>query len=134
MAALRVPLPAPTGCSAAFWGDHPQAWQGTGIVPSQLVRNTFSQAAGYAEVGNVTLRTALRFRSASDLLGAVKDLLREAAAALLNAVHPAMEFPRTRTQLINQVNEALRSRNLPAIWKLTDELKEENAARCPLQQ
>ncbi|HYG64238.1 MAG TPA: hypothetical protein VEL74_16800 [Thermoanaerobaculia bacterium] len=133
MAALRVPLPVPTSCSTAFWGDHPEAWRETGIATSQRVRSTFSQAAGYGDVADATLRNALRFRSSSDLLGAAKELLREATASLLNAVHPALESPRTRTQLINQVNEALRSRNLPAIWELTGQLERENAAGCPLR-
>lgn len=133
MAAMRVPLPVPSGCSATFWGEHPETWQGTGIGPSQLVRHTFGQAAGYGEAGDVTLRTALRFRSGDDLLGVAKELLRQAAAALLNSLHPSLEFPRTRTQIINQVNGALWSRDVAAITALTDELERENAAGCPLE-
>jgi hypothetical protein len=132
MAALRLPSPVLTGCPPAFWNTHPGAWGG-GILTTQLVRNVFSQSAGYGNAGDVTLRTALRFVDGPDLQGAAKGLIRAGAAALLNAAHPRLEYPLTRTQVITRVDAALRSRDLAKIQALAQELEEaSDGGDCPL--
>jgi hypothetical protein len=132
-AAMRVPLPVATGCSAQFWNDHPEAWRATGIAPTQLVKYVFSGAAGYGEVGEANLRTALRFRPGEGQLGVAKELVRAATAALLNSAHASLEYPRTRTQVIIDVNDALFSRDVIRILDLTGELEKANAAGCSLE-
>jgi hypothetical protein len=131
-AALRVPLPVASGCSAEFWNGHPEAWKGTGIAATQQVKYVFSGAAGYGEVGEASLRTALRFRPGGGLLGVAKELVRAAAAALLNSVHASLEYPRTRTHVIIDVNQALLSGDAVKMLNLTAELEKANAAGCPL--
>jgi len=133
MAALRVPLPVETGCAAGFWAGHLGSWKPGGVRPDQLLRNTFTESARYETLGGVTLQAALRLNGGSDLLGAARTLLREAAASLLNGAHPGLEYPLTRTQVITEVDTALRSRDQAAIRDLARELEEWNGAECPLR-
>jgi hypothetical protein len=133
MAALRVPLPVPTGCSEGFWSGHLEPWQPTGIRPAQRLGDTFSEAARYGALGGTTLGAALRLRDGADLLGAAKRLLRAATAALLNATRADLEYPRSRTQVITDVDTALRSRDTGVILGVAGELEEANGAECPLR-
>jgi hypothetical protein len=133
MAALQLPLPIPTGCSEAVWnGLSTDVWLLAGARPDQRVRDTFRETTPYGAAGTATLRSALRFRSGSDLLGAVKGLVRAGTAALLNAGHPKIEYPLTQTQVITKVDTALRSRDPGAILAAARDLEEANGAACPL--
>jgi hypothetical protein len=129
-AALWLPLPAPQGCSADVWNGRPE-WTGTGVAPGQLVRNVFSQSSRYGQIGNVSLRTALRFQGGSGLLGAAKLLIREGTAALLNATSLTLEYPYTRSQIIVLVDGALFSGDLTRLDEVTSLLQEANEAGCP---
>jgi hypothetical protein len=128
-AALWLPLPEPQGCTADVWNGKPE-WIGTGIAPGQKVKDTFSQSSRYGQIGNVTLRTALHFQGGGGVLGAAKALIREGAAALLNATDPALEYPYTRSQLIVRVNEALASNDSARMGELAALLREANEAGC----
>jgi hypothetical protein len=132
MAALRIPLPVATGCAESFWAGRLDAWTPTGIHPSQTLRSTFTESAGYGGLGGITARGALRLVGGSDLLGAARSLLSAASAALLNASHPALEYPRTRTQVITEVDTALRGRDPAAILALARQMDEWNGETCPL--
>jgi hypothetical protein len=132
-AALRVPLPVPTGCPAEVWNGLPaDAWNLAGARPDQRVRDMFRESASYGAVGTATLRSALRFRSGPDLLGTVKALVRAGTAAFLNAGHPRIEFPLTQTQVITKVDTALRSGDAAAILAAARDLDAANGAACPL--
>ncbi|HEX7183635.1 MAG TPA: hypothetical protein VF756_17500 [Thermoanaerobaculia bacterium] len=134
MAALRIPLTEPTGCTPDLWSSRTGLWQTTGIRPTQLLRNIFTESTRYGAVGNVTILGALRFQEGgAGALGAAKTLLRTAAAALLNAAHTQLEYPRTRTQVITSVDTALRMGDAQAMLTLAAELDEANRARCPLR-
>ena len=128
-AALWLPEPASEGCSVEIWSGRGN-WTGTGIAPSQRIRNVFSSALLYGEVGTVTLRTALRFQVGGGLLGTAKALIREGAAALLNAAHQDLEYPYTRNQVIVLVNDALRTRDVVRMGEPVALLQEANAAGC----
>lgn len=128
-AALWLPLPEPQGCTTDVWNGRPE-WPGTGIAPGQRVRDTFSQSNHYGQIGNVTLRAALRFKGGGGVLGAAKVLIREGAAALLNATHPTLEYPYTRSQLIVMVNRALGSGDSAQMGELAALLREANEAEC----
>jgi len=128
-AALWLPAPASEGCAVAVWSGR-EDWTGTGIAPSLRVKNVFSSALLYGEVGAVTLRTALRFQVGGGLLGTAKALIREGAAALLNAAHKDLEYPYTRNQVIVLVNDALRTRDVARMGELVSLLREANAAGC----
>jgi hypothetical protein len=128
-AALWLPLPEPQGCSVDIWNGRPE-WTGTGVAPGQLVKDVFSESFRYGQVGNVTLRSALRFQSGGGLLGAAKLLIREGAAALLNAAHRSLEYPYPRSQVIVLVDAALHSGDAQRMQDLAETLREANAAGC----
>ncbi|HVR99214.1 MAG TPA: hypothetical protein VMW27_21520 [Thermoanaerobaculia bacterium] len=132
MAAMRLPTPVLKACTASYWNTHPGNWGG-GVLPTQVVRNVFSQSIFYAGAGDVTLRTALRFQDGPGLLGAAKALIRAGAAALLNATDLRLEYPLSRTQVITRVDDALRRQDFAQIQALTAELEEANGGDCPLR-
>lgn len=132
MAALWLPLPVPSGCADTFWGASLGAWGPAGTKPTERVVDVFSEARAYGAAGTAPLRTAIRFQSSGDLLGAARGLIRMGIAALLNAGHPGIEYPLTRTQVITGVDTALQSKDSVKILALTDELKAANTAGCPL--
>jgi hypothetical protein len=128
-AVLWLPLREPQGCSAEVWSGRGD-WTGTGIAQSQRIKNVFSAATLYGEVGDVTWRTALRFQVGGGLLGTAKALVREGAAALLNAAHKDLEYPYTRNQVITLVNGALRTNDVAQMGELVTLLRAANAAGC----
>ena len=131
-AALSFPLPIPSGCPAPTWHADTGIWEETGVSPAQRVKHVFPAAVRYGQVGEATLRTALRFQEPAGLLGAAKSLVRQGAAALLNATHAKLEFGYTRTEVITKVGEALRTGNEAAIRALVAELRSANEGDCPL--
>lgn len=128
-AAMWLPLPEPQGCAAEVWNAKPE-WIGTGIAPGQKVGNTFSQSSRYGQIGNVTLRTALHFQAGGGVLGSAKVLIREGAAALLNATDPKLEYPYTRSQIIVLVDAALASGDSGRMGELAALLRAANEAGC----
>lgn len=128
MAALWLPLPEPEGCTVQVWNNRKE-WTGTGVAPSQYLQDVFSESFRYG-IGKVTLRGALRFRSESGLLGAVKALVRDGTAALLNATHTQLEYPYPRSQVIVLVDSALRSGDVVRMGELAGLLREANGAGC----
>ncbi|HEX9944584.1 MAG TPA: hypothetical protein VGG03_21445 [Thermoanaerobaculia bacterium] len=133
MAALWMPLPVPTGCSADFWSSQgSKPWFAAGLRPEQRVQDVFRESAPYGSVAVAMLRTALRFQGGPGLPGLVQDLVRAGVAALLNAGHPKLEYPLTQTQVLTKVDSALRSADAAAILAATHELERANDAACPL--
>jgi hypothetical protein len=132
MAALWLPLPVPSGCSAAFWDRSQSLWSATGTLPTQKVSDLFTESKRYGSVATVTARAALRFQHGGGLLGAAKALAQAGVAALLNAGHPRIEFPLTRTQVITRVDTALRSEDAAKMLDVARELGVASAAECPL--
>lgn len=133
MAALWLPLPVPTGCANAYWHADQEQWKYAGVPPTQKIKFIFPAAVRYGEVGEATLRTALRFQDQEGLLGAAKTLVKQGGAALLNSAHLKIEYPLTRTLVLTLVNEVLRSGDEAAIRAFAAELKQANEAGCPLK-
>jgi hypothetical protein len=132
LAALYLPLPVAAGCTASFWNAEPGAWRG-GIHPTQRLGDVFlNNRQQYQSLESATLRLALRFKEGMGLLGAAKALLREGTAALLNAAHPEIEFPLTRTQVLHRVGGALSTQDPAVLVAAAKELAAMNAAGCPL--
>lgn len=131
-AALSLPLTVSNGCPVTLWHTRTDLWASTGLSPAQRVRNVFQAAIPYGKVGDATLRTALRFQDQAGLLGAAKTLVKQGVGALLNATHGDLDFPYTRSEVINQVGETLRSRDEARIRAFAAALKAANEASCPL--
>jgi hypothetical protein len=133
MAALWLPLPVPTGCPAEVWsGLGRDSWLQAGNHPEQRVRDVFKESSPYGSVAVAMLSTALRFRGGASLLGAARELVQAGTAAILNSGHPKVEYPWTRTQVINLVDTALLSQDLATILDMARRLEVANATSCPL--
>lgn len=120
--------PVPQGCSLGFWKNHTGAWQG--YLPNQTVDSVFANAP--PSLAGATLLEALSFPGDNTLDGAKQILLRQAVAALLNAAHPDVFYPRTVQSVIDDVSAQLASSTRSAILALAKELDADNNLGCPL--
>lgn len=119
------------GCTPGYWKNHTGSWPPTGYGPSEIVASVFSQASLYA-LGTATLLDSLSFGGGADLEGAAGILLRASTAALLNAAHPGVNYPRTALSVIADVNSALATQNRDAMLTLAAALDADNNLGCPL--
>lgn len=134
MAALWLPMPVYSGCPAEVWsGLGRDAWLQAGNYPEERVRDVFRESSPYGSVAVALLSTAVRFRSGAGALGAARELVQAGTAALLNAGHPRVEYPLTRTQVINRVDAALLSGDPSTMLILARDLAVANATSCPLR-
>lgn len=141
LAVLRLPLPGEpggggggeeTGCTPGYWKNHTSAWAGTGYSPGQSTGSVFSGASAFPDLAAKTLLQSLQGGGGSGTTGAAKILLRAAVAALLNAAHPDMNYPRTTAEILADVNAALTSNNRSTMLSLAAELDADNNSGCPL--
>ena len=126
-----------TSCSHGFWKNHTNAWGPTGFSPGQPVNSmsTFTIPASLVTdcgLGSKTLLEALIFKGGSGVCGGAQILLRQAVAALLNAAHPDLAYPRTEAEVIADVNAALASLDRSTMLDLAEELDADNNLLCPL--
>lgn len=133
MAALWLPSPVPSGCTPAYWNRDQEQWKYPGLPPSQKVKFIFPATTPYGDVAETTLRAAFLFPDQEGLLGAVRTLVREGGAAMLNSAHFKIEYPLTRTQTLTRVGDALKSGDEKVMRALAAELQAWNAAGCPLK-
>ncbi len=140
---LRLPLPAPpgpneeppgdeTGCTPGYWKNHTDSWAGTGYSPDQTTGSVFSGASAFPSLASQSLLQSLQGGGGSGTLGAAKILLRAAVAALLNAGHSGVDYPRTTAEILADVNAALTSNNRNTMLALASELDSDNNLGCPL--
>jgi hypothetical protein len=117
------------GCTPGFWKNHPEAWEG--FSPNQTLESVFDVPNSLG-LDDATLIQALSFQGGSGVLGAARNLLRAAVAALLNAASSEVDYPLSVAQVIQRVNAALASGNRATILALAAELDALNNAGCPL--
>jgi hypothetical protein len=120
------------GCTPGYWKNHADSWPPTGYAPSQTVSSVFPQVVQYPELSSATLLDALGFQGGPDVSGAAEILLRAGVAALLNAAHPGVDFPRTSADVILAVETALSGGNRDAMLVLAAALDADNNLGCPL--
>jgi hypothetical protein len=118
------------GCSQGFWKNHTGAWQA--LDPADTVSSVFANAAAYG-LGGATLHQALGFPGGSSLTEAAQILLRQAVAAMLNAYHDSVEYPRTDAEIMWDVDTALASASRSTILSLAADLDGDNNLGCPLE-
>ena len=97
-AGLSVPPPPPPGfdgCSPGFWRNHFESWPPTGLDPSDDFDTTFG--VDYFDP-DITLGEAIWLGG-----GGVKKIARHGTAALLNALHPAVDYPVSAAEVIAAV-------------------------------
>ncbi|HWP58071.1 MAG TPA: hypothetical protein VNL14_09305 [Candidatus Acidoferrales bacterium] len=120
---------AATGCSHGYWKNHAAAWALTGYSPTQTIGSVFANAGALA---GFTLAEALDFGGGNTLDAAKQILLRQAVAALLNAAHPDIDYPRSVSEVIADVSAMLASTVRSDILALAAELDADNNLGCPL--
>lgn len=118
---------APTGCSHGYWKTHQSSW--VGYTPSQTLGSVF---AGTGSLASRTFAQALDFSGGNTLTEAKQILLRQAVAALLNAAHPDVDYPKTTAEIVSDVDAALASNNRSTILGLATTLDQLNNLGCPI--
>jgi hypothetical protein len=116
------------GCTPGFWKNHLEAW--VGFSPNQTLESVFDVPNSLG-LDNNTLLQALSFQGGTNTVGAARILLRAAVAALLNAAHPDVDYPRTVAEVIADVNAALASGNRATMLTLATALDTDNNLGCP---
>ncbi len=120
------------GCTPGYWKNHTGSWPATGYSTSQRVDSVFSEASHYPTLDHATLLQALSFGGGTGTTGAAEILLRAGVAALLNAAHPSLAYPRSVSDVITDVNWALASENRDTMLALASNLDADNNRGCPL--
>lgn len=118
------------GCTPGYWKNHPESWKG--YSPTQRVDSVFSVPASVVDLADDSLKDALSYPGGPGLYGAARNLLRAATAALLNAAHDGVAYPRTEAAIIADVNAALASGNRGVMLALAAQLDADNNLGCPL--
>ncbi len=108
------------GCTPGYWKQphHFEAWVGYGIFQK------FDRVFDVQAFGHKTLLQVLLTGGGGKIA-----LGRHAVAALLNAVHPEVDYAYTPAEVIALVQQAFATGNYEATKNL---LKEENQSGCPL--
>ena len=92
----------------------------------------FAGASAFPSQAANSLLQALQGGGGPGLEGGARILLRAAVAALLNAAHPDVDYPRTTAQILADVNSALTSGNRNTMLNLATALDNDNNIGCPL--
>ncbi|MFP5286084.1 MAG: hypothetical protein ACLGI9_10140 [Thermoanaerobaculia bacterium] len=136
---LRLPLPGEDpnqvgddGCTPGYWKNHTESWAGTGYSPDQTTGSVFSGASAFPSLASQSLLQSLQGGGGSGTLGAARILLRAAVAALLNAAHDGVDYPRTTAEILADVNAALTSNDRNTMLALASELDSDNNLGCTL--
>ncbi len=119
------------GCTPGYWKNHPNSWAATGFSRGQTLESVFNVPDAYG-LDNVTLLAALSLSGGPTVAKAAGVLLHHAVAALLNAAHPGVDYPRTAASIISAVNAALATGSRTTILALKDALDRDNNRGCPI--
>ena len=98
---------------------------------NQTLESVFDLPA-FPNIGSRSLLEALSFQGGPSVADAVRILLRQAVAAVLNAAHPNVDYPLTTAQIIANVNAAIATNNRSTILGVKDILAGFNERGCPL--
>ncbi|MHC4962529.1 MAG: COG1470 family protein [Planctomycetota bacterium] len=115
----------PEGCTPGFWKNHPDCWCDY-YTPEMLLSDVFvvlnnepyvsiDDDDRKSDFNNDTLADALRYRGGRGLAGTVRNMLRHATAALLNACSSDVGYPISVEQVIGLVNLGLDSQDIAVI-------------------
>ncbi len=111
------------GCSPGFWKNNTGAWEV--YEPTTLFKDVFNEVDNLDE--NLTLEEASGLGG-----GGINALARHAVAALLNAAHTDVNYPKNVDTVITKTKEAFNSEDAEKIEELKDTFDEYNNLGCPL--
>lgn len=127
------------GCTLGYWGAtkggkndgsvvHGDSWVPTGYTTSTTLDSVFAGAPS----GTDTLLMALHYKGGPTLDDKKNLLLKQAVAAVLNAAHPDVGYPKTAAEVVSLVDAALASGDQMDILELQMTLDLYNNLGCPL--
>lgn len=131
------------GCTPGFWKNHPSCWN-IAYNKDMLISDVFVAliSAPYdilddgdrkSDFDTDTMLVALRYRGGSNLAGSVRNMLRHATAALLNANNNNVGYPIPDSLVIDLVNHVLNQQDIDQIQELHVILKDLNEnSPCPI--
>ena len=102
-------------------------------MPDQTLESVFD-VPDACTLDDVSRLEALSLQGGSTTQGAAEILLRAAVAALLNSVHPDVDYALTTADAIRDVNEVPASNNRGLILEISALLDDENNRGCTLRQ
>ena len=117
------------GCSHGFFKSHTDAYTAP-YTPTTTLGSVFTGVD--ASLASKTFADALSFGGGPGVVGAQQNLLRQAVAALLNAVNPSIKYSLSAATVISQVNSALGSGDRGTILAEATLLETYNTLGCPL--
>lgn len=124
---------AEEGCGLGFWKNHHGEWDDTEFSISLKLESVFDKAAEISDgFKDTSLEDALEFHGGDTVEEKAQILMRQAVAAILNASHPDVDYPRDLGDIIADVNAALDSGDQDIMLDLKDELEFDNELVCPL--
>ncbi|HBL26072.1 MAG TPA: hypothetical protein DD490_04470 [Acidobacteria bacterium] len=120
------------GCTPGYWKNHASSWPPTGYATGQTVLSVFGASIRFPGLAASTLVQALGFGGGSGDQGAAEILLRSGVAALLNAAHPEVAYPRSPESVLADVNATLAGTR-DQMLSLAATLDADNNRGCPLR-
>lgn len=116
------------GCTLGYWKQtqHFASWPNT-IATTNNLRSYFG-ANAYSD----TLLNALNYKGGNGVDGGKRILLKQAAAALLNAASPVVDYRLTQAEVMQYVSFALDSGDRDVMVALAATLDGYNNQSCPL--
>lgn len=124
-----VPPPIPPeyhGCGPDYWSDHKKRHHRWGLNKPD---DRFDAVFGVDASGNKGLHKVLKEKNLYGKGAASKQLQRQAAAAMLNATNPDVNYFYTPGEIIAIVNDAYANKTFDDATRL---LKMQNELGCPL--
>ena len=121
------------GCTPGFWKNQTGCWCET-YEPNDIGGEVawFIPEGDLSDLADDTLLDALNYGGGRGPIGAARNLLRHATAALLNACRGNVEYKYTEGEIIAKVDAALLSGDRRAINTAKDDLARENERGCPI--
>lgn len=122
------------GCSHGYWKNHQNAWPEEYDPNTTCLGDVFTFPPGfdYSDLAEDLLLDALDYKGGKGSLGAARIMLRQSVAALLNAAHPSVNYPRDETWIALYVNYRLAWDNRDEMLWLADVFDFWNNQYCPL--
>jgi hypothetical protein len=131
----QPPPPGGEGCTPGYWkqDQHFDSWVPTGFKTNQQAGSVFSSlAAACPALAIKTLLDSLGGGGGETFCQKVQILIRAAVAAVLNAAHPGVDYPRTVAEIQSAVKAAIASGDKTTVTNLATALDKDNNLRCPL--
>jgi len=121
---IALPRRGGEGCTPGFWKNNADKWGAVaweGYTPGQTLESVFDVPDSLG-LDSKTLLQALEFKGGKGVQGAAQILLRAGVAALLNAANPNIDYAKSASEIIADVNGALASGDRAEMLTLAGEL------------